>query len=237
MDPRNRPTALVVLGILNLVLGALGIVGGLCGAASLAILPALGSAIPTPPQGPNPFNEISRMYDGIPGFYWISAFQIVVQVALAILLLVAGIGLLQMKPWSRSACFIYAAAMIVVTLLGTAFTAILVTPAVQKWSVEFQEKMRAQAGGQPVPAVPFMMNGPTSTFMTAMSSLLWLAYPIALFIVLTRPSIKQVFNRPGSRSPGSPSDENLGIEDRTEILGEARAWDPDEDEPRRRPKP
>jgi hypothetical protein len=93
----ERPTSLTVIGWLAVGLGSLGVLGGLMGLAVSLLVPEMHDVgtqdtadIPAP---------VGIMSDVFP-YFWVLA---TVQLLAAALLIVAGIGLLRLKAWARTA--------------------------------------------------------------------------------------------------------------------------------------
>lgn len=106
-----RPTSMKVLGILNIVFGALGL---LC----MPII-IIGIMVPQPD---------SPLQMG-PGMKIYTAIALVLRLILALLLLASGIGLLNLKEWARKAASFYGWSAIVMGIIGTAVTVITMSSA------------------------------------------------------------------------------------------------------------
>jgi hypothetical protein len=93
--PPHRPTSVLVIAILNMVLGGLGTLLMPCGFAALLINPYLQdmahTANPNMPRQPQP----------PPALMGWSLASMAVMFVLAVGLLAAGIGLVKMRPWAR----------------------------------------------------------------------------------------------------------------------------------------
>ena len=99
-----RPTSVTVLGILNIILGSMWLVGGMCGAASLPLSMLVGQA------GMSEY-QLSR-----PLMAW-SAIESFVGAIVGLLFLLGGIGLLRSRPWGRTISIGAAIAKLVVSAL------------------------------------------------------------------------------------------------------------------------
>lgn len=184
---RNRPTAVLVMAILNFVMGAIYLLSYSCGGLALIGLRAMKNMAPPAGKGPNPFGEMYDMYESIPGFIALTITFSILAIAMAILLIVAGMGLLKMRPWARQACVAYSIYGILSGLFSFVYTLTLANPAIVKWQ---EETMQRQ--GRAIPSLS-SISGSFSDFF-AFAGLLWaLAYPIALLIVLYRPSVSAAF--------------------------------------------
>ena len=99
-----RPTSVTVLGILNIILGSMWLVGGMCGAASLPLSMLVGRA------------EMSGYQLSRPLMAW-SAIESFVGAIVGLLFLLGGIGLLRSRPWGRTISIGAAIAKLVVSAL------------------------------------------------------------------------------------------------------------------------
>jgi hypothetical protein len=214
---RERPTAVLVIAIFNFILGGLGLIGSVCGGGGIALLAALGSqAGPAGPPGqPNPFAEMAGMYNSIPGFIPYTLVTTLLGSVFCILLLVAGIGLLGMKPWARWICIIYAIYTILGTGVGLIYTATVVTPAVEAWQKDFAKRMGGAA--QPTPGF--------NEVTMVCSAVLGVAYGVVLLIVLNLPHVRAAFSAaPRADEPDFPD------EDSRERYGRRRRREEDEED-------
>jgi hypothetical protein len=107
----QRPTSVLVFGILNLVFGAL----GLCGAAwSLAMF--MGPFAKEMAKG----NPVLQKMQSSPAFGVYSNVSAGLGFVFTLVLLAAGVGLLRMRPWGRTASIAYAVYGIVASIVGAA---------------------------------------------------------------------------------------------------------------------
>ena len=111
---KERPTMVLVLGIINIVFGVLGICGGL--------LSLTGSLSPGE-SDPIVFPEEVKT--------WMSLLQ-GVSLALSVALIVGGIGLIQVKNWGRLLTIIYALVDIPVSLASTIITTRAIKPLMEQ---------------------------------------------------------------------------------------------------------
>lgn len=231
MKPQSRPTAVLVIAILNFVFGGLGLLGALCGGGMSLLLPGMMRAIPSPPQGPSMGSMVDKLY-AYPGFVPAMVFDYASGFVLAVLLLIGGVGLLKMKPWGRSTCIAYAALKFLTVIIATALSITILLPANEKWAVEFQQEIaKAQKpGGPPPPPMPMMNMG--SGFSNAMvigGAVFNLAYAVAVLVVMFQPPVREAFRRAALGLP--PEEERPPMRRRRRVEDEA------EDEPLPRAKP
>lgn len=166
---KPRSTSLTVLGVINIVLGILGICGGLWGIAS-AFLPGAGQ------------------FEMPPETKALMTFLQACGLALSVLLLVAGIGLMMVKGWGRWLSIIYAIIDIPVTLVSSVITSKVVLPMIEQ-----------QAGGQLPPEAIKIIAGASMGFGLCCG----LIYPIVLLIMLNLRDVKAAFG-PTNPPPVTP---------------------------------
>jgi hypothetical protein len=220
MPVQKRPTAVTVIAIINFVLGGLALLNLLCGGLALALLAWMAGNMPVPAGQPNPFKEMEGLFKSIPGFIPTVIAKTSLDLVLAIVLIVAGVGLLRMRRWARTACLIYAAVTILATLGYTVYNFAVVLPAMEKWQADFQAKMQPKGPpGAPAPAAP---TGPPPAFQAftnkvgaVAGALFGMAYAIVLLIVLNLAHVRAAFARAGA----APTETDREA---------ARAWQHDE---------
>ena len=166
----QRPTAVTVFGILNIVFAALGFLGGIFSALTMFILPHDTS------------NPVFKMMNEQPTLYWWTLLATVIGVALAALLLVAGIGLLKMKPSGRVMSVYYSIATLVLGLVGLVINSVfLISPLV----AQAEKSSGPEAAGAVGGVIGGVCGGSCA-----------LIYPIVLLIFMTRPKLVAAFNPP-----------------------------------------
>jgi hypothetical protein len=164
----QRPTAVTVFGILNIGFAVLGIVGAL---ASVMLFLAVGAT------SSNPVVQIIRDSPAYAAWMKIS---IVLGVSVSAILLAAGIGLLQLKPWARIVSIIYSIYTIVMVLVGGVINCFfLVQPMLQ----QAHQHQGPEATGAAIGGAIGGMFG----------SCFGLIYPIVLLIFMTRANIVAAF--------------------------------------------
>ena len=103
---------------------------------------------------------------------WFLASHILGSVA-GIVIVAAGIGLLGLKPWARTASIVYAVYAIVATTVGTILNLTVVLPRVAELA-------------------PGLMGGMVGV---SCGSVIYLVYPILLLIFMTRPNVVAAFRK------------------------------------------
>jgi hypothetical protein len=162
----QRPTVVTVFGILNIIFGALGLVSIPMSILVLFVLRDTNNPMMQIIQG----NAVYRT--------WMMA-SLPMSLVATILLVVAGIGLMMMKPWARVISIGYGIYTIVMGIVGMIFNGIcLMGP------------LMSQAGNAPGPEAIGAMGGAVGgTF----GGCFGLVYPVLLLIFMTRPGVVEAF--------------------------------------------
>jgi hypothetical protein len=163
----NRPTAVTVFGILNIVFAVFGIVGVF---ASVMLFAAVGT------DTKNPVVQI--IHDNAAYAAWMKlciGLGLVVSAAL----LTAGIGLLKLKPWARIVSIAYAVYGIVMVVVGGVVNYFFLV-----------QPMLAQAHTQQGPAAAAAIGGAVGG---TVGSCFGLIYPVLLLIFMLRADVKAAF--------------------------------------------
>jgi len=163
----QRPTSVTVFGILNIVFAALGIVSVLAMVALFAVV------------GNTSNNPVVQVIHNNPAYAAWMKFSIALGLLAAAVLLVAGIGLLILKPWARILSIAYAIYAIVMVLVSNVVNFIYVL-----------QPLAQQAHEQSGPQAAAVMGGMIGGFF---GSGLGLIYPILLLIFMFRPNVAAAF--------------------------------------------
>jgi len=172
--PASRPASLIVFGILNILFGVL----GLCGTAGSAAMFLV--ELPQDPAVPNPVLELLKTD---------ATYRLFMQVSLvlggltALVLIVAGIGLLLTKGWGRTLSIGYAWYAIVAAIVGTIVT----------WTYLIQPTMAAIKDAQG-PAAMGAAGGLVGGLLGGVFSLI---YPVLLLIFMNRTVLRQAVDARG----------------------------------------
>ncbi len=162
----QRPAAVTVFGILNIVFAAFGVFGVL---ASIALFSRTDASN-------NPVVRIIRDSPAYAGFLKLS---IPLGLIACVVLLVAGIGLLRLQPWARKLSIGYAIYAIVMSLVGAAMNFIfLLRPMLE----EASHKQGPEAAGAIGGAIGGTVGG-----------CFGLIYPILLLVFMTRAKVVAAF--------------------------------------------
>ncbi len=201
--PRERPAMITTVAILNLIIGGLGLLCGVCGLGGIAfsggLLKMTGAAAGDVMAGIN---------ERVPGFYfWLFA-KISLALVLSVLLVVAGIGLLNRKKWGRTLSLVYAVLTIPLQIAYVLFQLLLVQPANKEVLARVRPAPMApgQAAGQEIGqqiGQVIAVIGPASLFVL---------YSVTVLVVMFLPSATQAFT-PGPLRQRQIEEENYDDRD------------------------
>lgn len=170
-SPGDRPASVTVFGILNLVFAGL----GLCGSCFFVFSFWGMKAIPN--QQPNPVFELMRENQA---YYMFTMVSMALGFVATIVLGLAGIGLLKMRPWGRQLSIIYAVYAIISSIVGT----------IANWVWVFGPLMEQADGAG---AGPEQMGALGGAIIGTVGGCIGLIYPILLLIFMMRSNVVQAF--------------------------------------------
>ena len=176
----QRPAAVTVFGVLNIVFAGLGIIGVL--GSLVLFLPSVANA-----GNGNPVIKI--IHDNPAYAAWLKI-SIVLGLAGCGVLLAAGIGLLKLLPWARTLSIVYAIYAMVMSIIGSVVNYFMLT---QPMLAEAHGKSGAEAGAAIGGAIGGMLGG-----------CFGLIYPVLLLIFMMRANVKAAFGLlPPTPGPGN----------------------------------
>jgi hypothetical protein len=207
---RKRPTAVLVMAILNMVWGGIWVACYLCiGVLALFVVAVVNQPGAAAKGDAQKFKEVfGSMSREMPGLVALAVGEIVVRFLLAALLIIAGIGLLGVRQWARVASIFYAVATILVMIASLVVTFGYLNPRMEKWQRDF-----AARHGQVVQQRP--ENPLAQGAGAAVGVVLNVGYSIALLVVLFLPHVSAAFaegRRPDYEEDRGAEDEDLGYE-------------------------
>jgi len=168
----QRPTAVTVFGILNLIFAGLGLCGVVLGVFALVIMANL-------PEGEMPPNTQLELLKN-PTYKAYSFAMIGVNSIATIVLAIAGIGLLKLRPWGRSLSIGYGAYAIIMQLVGLVVSFLFVV----------RPMMDAAEQGNDPQAQAQMIGGVVGAVFGGCFGLI---YPVLLLIFMFRSNVKAAF--------------------------------------------
>jgi hypothetical protein len=211
MKRPERPSAVLVVAILQICFGSLGLLGSLCGGGAQL---AGGSQVFTPPAGAQAPPDVDEMMSARVPYY--TAFQAggaVLGLISGTVMIVSAIGLLKLRPWARHLTIGYACYDIVSLILNFIFSVTVSLPVMN----EVWAEMRADPKF-PAQAAPIMNITETLTTALIYAYPVFLVYPIALLVVMFLPHVREAF-RP---VPLRPADKEE-LDDESVAAGEEAA--------------
>jgi hypothetical protein len=200
--PRQRPTAVLVLAILNLVFGGLGLASELCCLGGLGWLKII---------GPAQNGSLAALFQTVPSYLTFAVVQHVLGLILSALLLVSGLGLLGLRNWARWLAIGYSLASVFVQVYALVVQVFHFDPLIERYL------MNSSAKGTPIDAIAGTQGNVVSQIAGAFFGVI---YPIVLLVLLFLPGVVRAFSRqeptdaaptPGptaSRRPRRPRDED-----------------------------
>jgi hypothetical protein len=207
MPRKRRPTVILFMAILNMVMGGFTLLCGLCAAGANSFVAAMG-ANPQGPGGAGVADMTTFMDKEVPGWQAVEIGRGLLLILLGVVVIVAGIGLLKMQSWARWLSVFYAAVLIPLTIGHLTFELALVNPAVEKWEAQQDKK-----GIAPAPPPSFKAGQQFGkTFGAVALGSIPVLYAVALIIVMLLPSVGTAF-APPSRRRAREEEEDLDDED------------------------
>jgi hypothetical protein len=171
-SPPARPTVITVFGVLNLVFGGLGIVSVI---ATLILL-NVASALPT--SMPNPVLDAMRDNAGYRTFTYVATG---LGSAACIVLIVSGIGLLQMRPYGRTLAIAYGIYGVVAGLAALIANITMVFG-------PMMQKMHDLPGPQQAGVMGGLVGG-------VIGGAVGMAFPVILLFFMYRPNVISALRR------------------------------------------
>jgi hypothetical protein len=190
----ERPTAVTIAAILNIVFGSLGILFGLCGVGMQLYLLTLPETPPS--QKVSPFDvfgqaaqlvgELNRV--GGPALKGYLVGQQALSLIFCILLLVSGIGLLGMKSYGRWLCVVYAVYATLATLAMVVVQVTFINPTTARVQARQFADMGPQFKNNPLVGDPTLAN-----VVSVGQGLVYLAFSFTLLVLMFLPSVSAAF--------------------------------------------
>jgi hypothetical protein len=214
---RRRPTAVTVIGILNIIFGSLGLLCYVCAGAGFLILYAAFSQ-----AGPQPreMQDLRQLWEAVQRqMPWFGAYMIgnvILSFFLAILLLISGIGLLNMKGWARTLAILYSIITIVTQIAALVLTLAYVNPQILRVTQELMARNPAfRPSNDPFGGGSLM----GSNIQSVIGAVIGMIYAIVLLIIMLMPSVSAAFAGRGRRDDyeldrQEDEDDDLGRERR-----------------------
>ncbi len=175
----ERPTAVVVIAIFHFIFGGLGLLCDTCGIASQAM--KMGQS-PAQIQWQADIDDV--MVERVPLYRVYFGANLVLPLVWDVVLIVSGIGLLNLRPWGRTLSLGYGIGRLVWGVVALAVTLVWAQPAMEEamQRVKLPPEMQ-QMGG--------FLNAITSFGIGL--QLVFLMYPAIVLIVMLLPAVRAAF--------------------------------------------
>lgn len=218
MTPK-RPTGVTVVAILNIVLGAFGLLGGLCGlggpAIQAAMKPQAGAGAKPDPS--TLFQEEMERQD--PNSKAVDLARAGISLLLGAGLLASGIGLLKLRPWGRTLAMTVAVIEILVVLASSGYDIAVTGPATQRAMENVKQQMAGrmkEPGIEPAVRMMEMMTG-IAVWGVVGFRMLFLVYYVILLLVLNGAKAKAAFRRAAGEPDADDYDSYRGRDEPEDI--------------------
>ncbi len=173
----QRPISVLVLGILNIVLGGLGIL-------SLLLMIPLQRLSQHAAAG----NPVLKLMQENANYALFMKVSMLLGIIASVVLLLAGVGLLQVKPWARYLSIGYAVYGIIAAIVGAVANVVFLSPLVEQAS---RMPMNAERGAM----IGSMVGGTIGGCVSVV-------YPVILLIFMFRANVKAAM-KPAGQAPGA----------------------------------
>jgi hypothetical protein len=209
---RERPLSIMPIAVLHFVFGGLGILCGICSGIQLA---GGGQNWMTPtPNGPQAAemkqmqDEMQKAMESGAGSKAVQIGTVILDLAISIIMIVSGIGLLQLRPWGRSLSILYAILSIALKIFEAVYAFAVTGPIIN----EFINTHTASGPEQEFMFTVMRMVA----IIPPLIQLVCMLYPIIVLIIMFRPAVTAAFRNGGSTATvGGPSGEEpeIGMRD------------------------
>jgi len=186
----QRPTAVIVLAILNFIFGSLGLASVLCGGLYILFLWFVMSMAPKDPGFQDMLDFYGALFSAVGIPFMIAS--TILYIILLILLILGGIGLLLLRPWARWLCMGYSIFEILRAIGGTIYSILVINPATIQAMAEFNEKMSRRTKGPPMPMI--FSEGMVDV-CSILGAVIWMIFPTATLIILLLPRVRAAFTQ------------------------------------------
>jgi hypothetical protein len=203
MPRRELPTVVLVLAIFHFIVGGYELLCGVCGGITLLTNPDTAALFsfgnPQLAQQQQAQQEAMQrvLNERVPHLKAYQAESVAVSLALAVVLIAAGVGLLSLRGWARTLSLAYAVLSILQTLLAAFYSFVYVAPA-------NEEAFRQMPALNPQQAHMNQSLGQMMMPLMVVGVLIQLVYPVTILIIMLLPSVRAAFR--GEAVPEGPED-------------------------------
>src|SRR5438034_4515200 len=138
----------------------------------------------------NPYSGMMEiMKREAPGYVPMTWAHVVLETALAVVLILSGIGLLRMRLWAWWSSIGYAVVTILWQIAYAVYTIVYVVPAMGLWTKHMMTELQKQNPNNPPP--PNFGDNPVLNSMgPILSAGFWIAYAAALLVMMLLPRVR-----------------------------------------------
>lgn len=202
-----RPGSVTAAAVLCIIYGSLGTLCGLCGVMALVGQGAFGKNFMgggDPVQVKMQQEMEAALRNDIPGYVAIDAGGKILGLAEAVALLVAGIALVSMQPWSRRLALIVCLVAILSAIFQAVYATAFIIPAMNKVFQDVLPPILRQQNAGPQAAEVLQLLRTMMTLVTVGVVILYFVVVIYLFIIvmlLRRQHVRAAFAAAASGEP------------------------------------
>jgi hypothetical protein len=189
MSPVNRPTSVFVIAILQFIFGGIGVLfygcSGLMQASGVT-----GPAGNAQAQEKMQQDLEAAMEKRMPGIKTINIAIMFLEVAISILMIVGGIGLVKMAPWGRKLTIAYGFLSLIMKGVNIVLGVMVTVPATKEAMASMSDQMQMPARE----AAAFGQIMELFLSIGAFTPICFAIYPIVVLVFMFRPTIAAAFS-------------------------------------------
>lgn len=204
---RQRPTSVLVIAILHLVFGSLGLMCNLCGLGSqMAGMQGNSFAPRNDPQQAEVQRKMENaMEQAAPHGKLVQIANTAFSLCFAVMLLAAGIGLLNMAPWARGLSISYGILALIENIGMAIYTILMIIPAMDTMMSQMLQAQLKTAQDKQV--METIVTGTKAVmFVTVLFPLI---YPFVVLLVMNTTTVKNAFRGNGDVAFGEERERTL----------------------------
>lgn len=184
----KRPGAATAAGVMSIIFGVVILLVGVCGGVSLVVEAIEGQGPFAGPGDPNAF-----LQNNVPGYTIYKMVGAVLRLLAGVSFLVAGIGIVNLRPWARATAIGWCVLYLLLTVGNLVYHFALVSPATRRFVRELLAPQMGPAGG----GLGFLSGFQDA--LVAVISLLFVVYLIVILCLLLQGHVAAAFALSGTR--------------------------------------
>jgi hypothetical protein len=201
----ERPASVTVIAFFHFIIGGLGLLCNLCSMAG-----AVGGG---GVQGGVPFQSSPKQVEmqkameamiarDLPAYQVINVVSTLASVVLAIMLISAGIGLMQMAPWGRTLSIAYGGVSLALKVFGAVYTILFLVPVLDNVMQLMMPQVRTAQDRKLLETIMTFAKG-----AVYVGACLPMIYPVVVLLVMGQTSVREAFE--GGRPTGNDFDDGF----------------------------